>query len=152
MSGTMQAAILYGKEDLRIETLPVPAPASGELLLKIEAALTCGTDLKVYKRGYHAAMLKPPCRFGHEIAGTVVALGAGTVSDTSPGVRIGDCLVVANSAPCGECHYCRRDQENLCDDLQFLNGAYAEYIAVPARFVKKISGAFLKAFRSVPPP
>jgi L-iditol 2-dehydrogenase len=134
---TMLAAVLYGKEDLRIETMPVPAPAAGEVLLKIESALTCGTDLKVYKRGYHAAMLKPPCRFGHEMAGSVVELGSNAFSNTAPGVKVGDRLVVANSAPCGECHYCRRDQENLCDDLQFLNGAYAEYIAVPARFVKR---------------
>jgi L-iditol 2-dehydrogenase len=134
---TMRAAVLYGKEDLRIETLPVPQPGPGEALLKIEAALTCGTDLKVYRRGYHAAMLKPPCRFGHECAGEIVALGANVKSGSAPDLKIGERVVTANSAPCGQCYYCQHAQENLCDDLQFLNGAYAEYILLPERFVRR---------------
>jgi len=135
--GTMLAAILHGKEDLRVERVALPRAEAGDLLLRIEGALTCGTDLKVYKRGYHAAMLTPPSRFGHEMAGTVVELGANAASDTSPGIQIGERIVVANSAPCGSCAYCRRRQENLCDDLKFLNGAYAEFIAVPERFVRR---------------
>lgn len=131
---TMRAAVLYGKEDVRVERIPVPAPGPGELLMKVEVALTCGTDLKVFRRGYHAAMIQPPSVFGHEMAGTVAACGTTAGAPRfAPGTRV----VVANSAPCGSCYACRRGQENLCEDLQFLNGAYAEYVCVPARFVEK---------------
>jgi L-iditol 2-dehydrogenase len=81
-------------------------------------------------------MLRPPCPFGHEGAGTVADLGEGAVSGTAPGLRVGDRVVVANSAPCGACAPCRRGQQNLCDDLRFLNGTYAEYLRVPSRFVR----------------
>jgi len=136
----MRAAILHGKQDVRIENVPLPVLLPGELLLKIEAALTCGTDLKVFRRGDHATMLKPPCPFGHECAGTVVALAGETGSRAHrdvPAFEIGTRVVVANSAPCGACYWCQRAQENLCADLQFLNGAYAEYLRVPARFVER---------------
>lgn len=132
MSFEMQAVVLHGKEDLRLERVPVPDPAPGELLLQVGAALTCGTDLKVYRRGYHARMLVPPTLFGHEIAGTVVAMGEGVQS-----FQMGDRVVALNSAPCGDCLFCRRDQPNLCSDLLFNNGAYAEYLRVPARIVQK---------------
>src|ERR1039458_3444813 len=74
---TMLAAVLYGSEDLRVERIPVPRAGKGELVLRVGAALTCGTDLKVYRRGYHAAMLKPPAIFGHEMAGVVAEVGDG---------------------------------------------------------------------------
>jgi L-iditol 2-dehydrogenase len=128
----MNAAVLYGKEDVRMERLPVPRAAAGEIVVRVEAALTCGTDLKVYRRGYHAKMLKPPVTFGHELAGIVVEVGGGVTQ-----FQIGDRVVALNSAPCGECFFCRRGQENLCDDLLFNNGAYAEYIRIPARIVEK---------------
>lgn len=132
---TMRAAVLYGKEDVRVETIPVPAIGPGDMLIKIGAALTCGTDLKVFRRGYHAQMIKPPSVFGHECAGTVVEIGQGPAIS----FKAGDRVVIANSAPCGSCYYCSRGQENLCEDLQFLNGAYAEFLRVPARFVAKNS-------------
>ena len=75
MMDEMTAAILYGKEDLRLERVAVPHAGLGELVVRVEAALTCGTDLKVYRRGYHAKMLQPPILFGHEVAGTVVEAG-----------------------------------------------------------------------------
>jgi L-iditol 2-dehydrogenase len=131
-ASTMRAAVLYGKEDVRVESIPVPKPGPGELLLRIGAALTCGTDLKVFKRGYHARMIRPPSVFGHECSGTVVEKGEGVTRFSE-----GDRVVVANSAPCGNCYWCRREQENLCENLEFLNGAYAEYLKVPARFVEK---------------
>ena len=77
MSAQMQAVVLYGSEDLRVETVPVPEPRPGEIVLRVGAALTCGTDLKTYRRGYHARMLTLPAPFGHEVAGTVIASGAG---------------------------------------------------------------------------
>jgi L-iditol 2-dehydrogenase len=128
----MTAAVLYGKEDVRIEQVPIPKAAAGELILRVGAALTCGTDLKVYRRGYHAKMIIPPALFGHEVAGSVVELGAGVTQ-----FAIGDRVVALNSAPCGECYYCKRAQENLCDHLLFNNGAYAKFIRIPAAIVAK---------------
>ena len=130
--GTMQAAVLHGREDIRIESVPVPEVARGELIVRVDAALTCGTDLKVFRRGYHARMIVPPALFGHELAGTVVEAGEGVESFTP-----GDRVVALNSAPCGQCYFCERGQENLCDDLLFNNGAYAEFIRIPARIVAK---------------
>ncbi|HEY3628716.1 MAG TPA: zinc-binding dehydrogenase [Terracidiphilus sp.] len=132
MATTMRAAILHGREDIRIEHVPVPEAGPGELIVRVGAALTCGTDLKVFRRGYHARMIVPPALFGHELAGTVVVAGAG-VTQFAPGNRV----VALNSAPCGQCYFCARSQENLCDDLLFNNGAYAEFIRIPARIVAK---------------
>jgi L-iditol 2-dehydrogenase len=129
---TMLAAVLHGKEDLRMERIPVPPIGEGELLLRVGAALTCGTDLKVYRRGYHALMLKPPIVFGHELAGTVVATGPGVTR-----FAIGDRVLPMNSAPCDACYFCSRGQHNLCENILFNNGAYAEYMRIPARIVEK---------------
>jgi L-iditol 2-dehydrogenase len=132
MATTMQAAVLHGREDVRIEQVPVPKAGPGELIVSVGAALTCGTDLKVFRRGYHARMIVPPALFGHELAGTVVEAGEG-VEGFTPGDRV----VALNSAPCGHCYFCAHGQENLCDDLLFNNGAYAEFIRIPARIVAK---------------
>jgi len=132
MAAEMNAAVLYGKEDVRIERLPVPEAGAGEIVVRVAAALTCGTDLKVFRRGYHEKMLKPPVAFGHEMAGIVSHVGLGVTK-----FREGDRVVAVNSAPCGECYFCSRQQENLCDDLIFNNGAYAEYFRIPARIVAK---------------
>jgi L-iditol 2-dehydrogenase len=129
---TMQAAVLHGREDIRIEQVPVPEARPGELIVRVGAALTCGTDLKVFRRGYHARMIVPPALFGHELAGTIVEVGEGVTNFAS-----GDRVVALNSAPCGECYFCKRVQENLCDDLLFNNGAYAEFIRIPARIAAK---------------
>lgn len=131
----MRAAVLYGKEDVRVERVPVPALKPGDVLVKVGAALTCGTDLKVFRRGYHAAMIKPPSVFGHECAGTVVS--ARPSASGKLRFKPGEHIVAANSAPCGACYFCQRNQENLCADLQFLNGAYSEYLVIPARFIEK---------------
>ncbi len=129
---TMQAAVLLGPEHIEVRDVPLPRPGPGEILLAVEAATTCGTDVKVYRRGGHPRMLKAPALFGHEMAGRVAALG--------PDVTLfgeGDAVVVANSAPCLACDYCRMGRENLCRDLQYLNGAFAEYVLVPGRFVER---------------
>lgn len=128
----MRAAVLYGQEQIRVEEIAPQALTPGGVRIQIEAALTCGTDLKVFKRGYHACMIVPPAVFGHELAGVICETHPEAV-----GWKIGERVVVANSAPCGQCFYCRNQQENLCDDLLFLNGAYAESIVVPARLVQK---------------
>jgi L-iditol 2-dehydrogenase len=128
----MMAAVLYGKEHLQIENVEVPRIGPGDILVKVKAALTCGTDVKVFRRGYHAKMIVPPALFGHELAGDIVAVGD-NVTQFHPGQRV----VSANSAPCGKCFYCERQQENLCEDLMFNNGAYAEYIRIPSRLVER---------------
>ncbi len=115
-----------------MEEVEPRALGPGEVRMRIEAALTCGTDLKVFRRGYHAKMIVPPAVFGHEMAGTLCEIGSGV-----EGWREGDRVVVANSAPCGACASCRRGRENLCDDLLFLNGAYGESIVVPQRLVRQ---------------
>ena len=133
----MKAAVLYGKEDVRIEEIEPPALKPGEVRIQIEAALTCGTDLKVFRRGYHARMIVPPVVFGHELSGVITEIAGAADPASGDGWRIGDRVVVANSAPCGACFHCRVGQENICDDLLFLNGAYAESIVVPARIAQK---------------
>ncbi|HEV2618797.1 MAG TPA: alcohol dehydrogenase catalytic domain-containing protein, partial [Acidobacteriaceae bacterium] len=134
LTHTMLAAVLHGKEDLRMERIPIPRAAPGDVVLRVDAALTCGTDLKVYRRGYHAMMLKPPIVFGHELAGTIVEVGH-SVDLTR--FSLGDRVLPMNSAPCDACFFCLRNQQNLCADLLFNNGAYAEYIRIPARIVEK---------------
>src|SRR5258705_2068398 len=128
----MMAAVLYGREHLQVEPVAVPRIESGDILVRVKVALTCGTDVKVFRRGYHARMIVPPAVFGHELAGDVVAAGAG-VTRFSVGQRV----VAANSAPCEDCYFCRRGLQNLCEDLLFNNGAYAEYIRIPARIVEQ---------------
>src|SRR5262245_43431144 len=123
--------VFHGPGDLRAEELPVPAPEPGEVVLKIEAALTCGTDVKTLRRGHPVMIPRVPTVFGHEFAGTVSAVGA---SQTR--FREGDRVVAANSAPCGRCPSCTRGRPNLCEDLLFVNGAYGEYIALPERLVQ----------------
>jgi L-iditol 2-dehydrogenase len=130
VSRKMTAAVLYGKEDVKIEQVPVPRVGDGEVLIKVQVALTCGTDLKVYRRGYHARMIVPPALFGHELAGVVEEVGAG--ARFKCGMRV----VALNSAPCQMCFYCSKHQGNLCEDLLFNNGAYAEYIRIPRRIVE----------------
>ena len=131
LNGSMQAAVLYGPSRVAVETLPVPDIGPRDVLVRVAAATTCGTDLKVFLQGRHARMLTPPSVFGHEFSGTVAAVGS-HVQGFEPGMRV----VANNSAPCGSCYYCRRGQPNLCDDLVFINGAYAEYIVVPERIVR----------------
>ncbi len=132
MNHQMTAAVLYGKEHLRIEAVKVPEIGRGDVLVRVKAALTCGTDVKVFRRGYHARMIVPPALFGHELAGDIVGVG-----EEVKGFKVGQRVVAANSAPCGACYFCKRDLENLCDDLLFNNGAYAEYIRIPSRIVQK---------------
>lgn len=128
----MLAAVLYGREEVRMEHVSLPTIDKGDVLVRVRAALTCGTDVKVFRRGYHARMIVPPALFGHELAGDIVAIG-----DHVEDWKLGQRIVAANSAPCLKCLYCRKGQENLCEDLLFNNGAYAEYIRIPSRIVRR---------------
>ena len=128
----MTAAVLYGKEDLKVEQIPIPDLRPDEVLVRVKAALTCGTDLKVYRQGAHARMIQPPSVFGHELAGIIEEAGS-DVRKFRKGMRV----VAANSAPCLDCRYCRRGRPNLCENLLFNNGAYAEFIRIPGRIVQQ---------------
>ncbi len=132
-NGHMNAAVLYGREDVKIERVDIPSLADDEILVRVAVALTCGTDLKVWKQGSHARMIRPPALFGHELAGVVEAKGSAVNGKMRQGMRV----VPANSAPCGTCFFCRKGQPNLCEDLLFNNGAYAEYIRIPGRIVRQ---------------
>ncbi|MDX2232039.1 MAG: alcohol dehydrogenase catalytic domain-containing protein [Leptolyngbyaceae cyanobacterium bins.349] len=127
----MLAALLYGKEDLRLEQVEEPTPAAGEVVIRVKAATTCGTDLKVWRRGGHAKMLTLPTLFGHEAAGEVVAVGAG-ITDW----HVGDRVVANNSAPCMDCFFCQKQEYSLCQNLLFNNGTFAEYLKLPAPIVQ----------------
>jgi L-iditol 2-dehydrogenase len=127
----MLAALLYGQEDLRLEEVASPIPGAGEVVIKVSTATTCGTDLKVWRRGGHARMLKPPTLFGHEAMGEIVATGEGATDWT-----IGDRVVANNSAPCMSCYFCQRHEYSLCPNLLFNNGTFAEYLKIPAPIVK----------------
>lgn len=130
MKERMRAAVLLGKGQLELREVPVPEPGEGEILVRVKAATTCGTDVKTYARGH--PKFPPPFVFGHEFGGDVVALGKG-VADLEPGMR-----VTANVfAECGECVYCRKGQGNLCQNLVYNLGAFAEYNLVPASIVKR---------------
>lgn len=127
----MKAVLFYAPGDIRYEEVDVPEIGPREVLVKIEVALTCGTDVKTYKRGHPVLIKSVPSGFGHEFSGVIAKVGS-EVHNFEPGQRV----VAANSAPCDECFYCRINKPNLCENLEFLNGAYAEYIAVPENIVK----------------
>jgi L-iditol 2-dehydrogenase len=128
---TMRAAMFHRPNEVRYEETPVPEPGPGEVLVKVDTALTCGTDVKCYRRGHPVLLKRFPSPFGHEFAGTVARVG-----DMS-GWQVGERVVAANSAPCDRCFFCEKGQPNLCDSLDLLNGAYAEYILVPARIARR---------------
>jgi L-iditol 2-dehydrogenase len=129
----MKAAMYYGIGDVRYEETDVPIIGPGEILVKVGTALTCGTDVKTYKRGHPILIKHTPALFGHEYAGTIEAVGEG-VQSFKEGMRV----VATNSAPCGECYFCKRNMPNLCAQLKdsLVNGAFAEYIRVPEGVVR----------------
>jgi L-iditol 2-dehydrogenase len=126
----MKAALLYGVKDLRIENIEKPKVGYGDALVKVKAATTCGTDLKIFQRGYVSGVIQLPTVFGHEWAGEIVEVGEGV-----PWLNEGMRVRAGNSSPCLRCKMCQRGQYNLCEDMMWLWGAYAEYIKIPARIV-----------------
>ena len=126
----MQAYVLVSPGELSLREFPRPLPGPDEVVVRIRAALTCGTDVKAFLRGHPKFPMPTP--FGHEFSGEVAAVGAQVRS-----VREGDAIMATPTAPCGSCYYCARQQENLCDTVMetMVLGAYAEYIKLPARIV-----------------
>lgn len=134
--GLMRAAVLHGAEDVRMEDVPIPVPGPGEVLARVDVASIDFTDRKVYLRGQHP-MIRIPGLFGHEWAGTIVAVGPGAEERWRPGQRV----VAANSAPCPPeadpaCRQCRRGRQSMCENIQYNNGAFAPYILVPSRLAR----------------
>lgn len=119
-----------GRFELRRD--PVPEPAAGQILLRVDAALTCGTDLKMLRRGH--PKLPMPAPMGHELSGTIVAIGPEVA-----GLAEGDAVALVPTAPCGRCRLCRRGHESLCPDAvgRVMLGAFAEYALVPAHIVER---------------
>ena len=129
MAENMKAAVYLGPENIELRIVPIPEPATGELLVKVRAATTCGTDVKMYRRGH--PKFSPPFIFGHEFGGDVVKVGDG-VRGFREGMR-----VTANVfAECGECFYCQRGQGNICENLVYNFGTFAEYMIIPASIVR----------------
>ena len=128
---TMRAVLFYGPGDLRLIQTPIPRAATGEVVVKIHTALTCGTDFKAYRQGHPVLLAHTPSPFGHEMAGTISQVGAGVTT-----LREGERVVLLNSAPCDRCYFCEQGTPELCDRLDLLNGAYADYIRVPARITR----------------
>ncbi len=127
---SMRAVILAEPGCLSIEQVPIPHCKPGDVLIKVEAATTCGTDLKAYLRGHpHIPM---PGVFGHEYSGIVADIGEGAA------FHVGDAVMGVHSAPCGTCFWCMNNQENLCEAIMETKvlGSYAEYLLVPAHIAR----------------
>ncbi len=130
----MKAATYHGKEDLRVENIPDPTLAEGEILLEIEACSVCGTDLRTYRNG--DKKITPPRVLGHEFCGRVIES-----RNPAANVQVGDRVVMYIVLSCGECKYCRAGRENLCISRTTMSyhydGAFAPYVKVPARAVQR---------------
>ncbi len=128
----MKAAVVYGKNDIRIVEVPTPVPGPGEVLVKVKGSGVCATDVKIL--GGSGLPKKLPAILGHEVAGTIEALGEGV-----SGPEIGQCVAVYPIAACGECFFCRRDRHSLCLTQHGfghgVDGGFAEYVIVPSRIV-----------------
>jgi L-iditol 2-dehydrogenase len=131
-SETMRAHVLVEPGKLEMQQVPMPEPEPGGVVIQVRSALTCGTDLKAFLRGH--PKFPTPTLFGHEFSGIVAKTGKGVTK-----FREGDIVMSTHSAPCGECYYCKRGQENLCDTIMstMVLGAYAEYIKIPERIVRQ---------------
>ena len=137
MKGKMKAVRFYSPGDIRLEEVDIPEVGPKQILVKVKAALTCGTDVKMFKRGH--PKIKPPMTLGHEFAGTVAEVGERAAGRFG----VGDRVAVANSAPCNSCFFCKIGKPNLCDRLSdtligfSVDGSFAEYIRIPAPIVRQ---------------
>jgi L-iditol 2-dehydrogenase len=126
------ANILVEPGRIELREIKTPKPSGGEILVRIKAALTCGTDLKAFRRGH--PVIPMPGVFGHEFSGIVEAAGKGVRR-----FRQGDGIMAVHSAPCLECRYCRKNLYNLCEKIMYTKilGAFAEYILLPSHIVRQ---------------
>ena len=130
----MKAAVLEGKEKMVLRDLPFPECGEEEVILRLEACGICRTDMKCYYTGQRD--LKLPRILGHEISGTVFAMGKKVI-----GVTLGSRVQLSPGLSCGSCRYCRQGRDNMCDCLEIMgfnyDGGFAQYLRIPARGVKK---------------
>lgn len=128
----MLASYLIKPGKIELREMPAPKVSPGEVLIKIMAALTCGTDLKAFLRGH--PMIPMPGVFGHEFSGVVAEVGNGVKN-----FKAGDEIMAVHSAPCLRCIYCRKKLYNLCENIMETKvmGAFAEYILLPAHIVRQ---------------
>jgi 2-desacetyl-2-hydroxyethyl bacteriochlorophyllide A dehydrogenase len=129
MPETMTAVRLFGPGDLRLDTVPVPKPQAGEVLIKVWRSGICGTDLHIAKGTFPAPNL--PLTLGHEFSGTIASVGEG-----ADGLGVGSKVVVDINISCGHCYYCSRGQKLFCPNVSQLGvhraGGLAEYVVAPA--------------------
>ncbi len=133
---SMLAAVYYGPEDLRVEQYPIPEIREDELLLRVDAASICATDIRIF-RGQHRKYTPGARRIpGHEIIGVIAATGPRVA-----GLEAGQRVFVAPNVGCGQCRFCRRGANNLCPDYQAfgvtIDGAFAEYMRVTAAAIEQ---------------
>lgn len=128
----MLVNILVKPGKIELRKIPDPKPSYGEILVRIKAALTCGTDLKAFKRGH--PVIPMPGVFGHEFSGIAAEVGKGVKN-----FKTGDEIMAVHSAPCLECRYCRKKLFNLCENIMHTKilGAFAEYILLPPHIVRQ---------------
>ena len=128
----MKAAMYYGIKDVRLEDVAEPKAGPGDVVIKVQSATTCGTDVKRYMRGHAMSRGRGPAIFGHECAGTVVEVGEGVTR-----FKIGDRVATHNSAPDNTCYYCKQGVSSMCRSMSWLGGAFAEYVRIPKAIVEQ---------------
>jgi len=128
----MQAAVFHGPRDVRLTAMPDPTPQAGEVLIKVQRAGICGSDVNRFRYGSHP--WPPGFIMGHEFCGEIAALGPEVT-----GWQVGQQVVVEPTLYCGTCFYCQRGYHNRCVDFMRrgitgsgTNGAFADYVCVPA--------------------
>ena len=128
----MRAAVYHGPGDLVVEQILKPEAMPGGALLEVSYCGLCGTDIKTYRRGHH--MFTPPCVLGHEVVGRIVEMED---PHASVSVKEGDFVAVAPYVPCFVCPLCARGRHELCGHKDWIDGGFAEYVAVPAGVLAK---------------
>lgn len=129
----MKAAVLNNAEDLRIMDLEMPRAGEGEIIMKVKSALTCGTDVKTFRRGHPTIPFGGnKTAFGHEGSGVVYEVGRGVDK-----FKVGDRIAAHNTAPCHSCYSCQVGDYSMCDDLRQMRGTWAEYVKIPASLVRE---------------
>ncbi len=133
MKMKMNSAMFHGPRDVRLEETDIPSMNDDEVLVKIKAATTCGTDRKLLLRDgkSYPAYFKPPTIFGHECSGIIEKIGKNV-----KGYEIGEKVFVHDSAPCMRCFYCKLGKHSLCDNITWNWGTWAEYIRVPMEIIR----------------
>ncbi|MHA1229614.1 MAG: zinc-binding dehydrogenase [Candidatus Helarchaeota archaeon] len=129
----MRAAVFYGPENVILEDYEVPKISDDEILVRIKAATTCGTDRKLYlrKTKKYPSYFTPPSIFGHEVAGEIYEIGKNV-----KGYEVGQRVYIHDSAPCLRCFYCKIGRHSLCDNITWNWGTWAEYLRVPKEIIQ----------------